>query len=241
MENKFAVLPRHIAIIMDGNGRWAKQRGLKRYEGHKVGAEVFRTITQYCIDIGIKHVTFYAFSTENWKRSKVEVAAIMTLLRQYLEEMRVRFAENEELGCRIRFIGSRVGMPKDIVKLMDTVEKRSADKDRVFINIAVNYGGRAEITESVKEIARGIKRGDIDIDDIDEEMIGAGLYTVGQPDPDLIIRPSGEYRLSNFLLWQSAYSEFYIDDVLWPDYTPQDLDRAIEAYGKRDRRFGNAQ
>lgn len=231
-------LPEHIAIIMDGNGRWAKQRGLKRTEGHKRGAEVFREICQYCTDIGIKYVTFYAFSTENWKRSKVEVTAIMNLLRKYLDEMFERADENEEAGYCVKFIGSREGMPKDIVKMMDTVESRTGDKNTTYINVAVNYGGRAEITAAVKEIAKGVKEGKISIDDIDEDMISRGLYTAGQPDPDLIIRPSGEYRLSNYLLWQSAYSEIYIDDVLWPDYTPKDLDRAIEEYGRRNRRFG---
>ncbi len=238
MSNEEKNLPRHIAIIMDGNGRWAKQRGMKRTEGHKRGAEVFRNICQYCSEIGIKYVTFYAFSTENWKRSKMEVAAIMNLLRKYLDEMQQRAAENDEAGYCIRFIGAREGMPKDIVKMMDIVEKRTSDKDTTYINIAVNYGGRAEITQAVKDIAKGVKEGSISIDDIDEDMISRGLYTAGQPDPDLIIRPSGEYRLSNYLLWQSAYSEIYIDDVLWPDYTPEDIDRAIEEYSRRNRRFG---
>lgn len=238
MEKKFECLPEHIAIIMDGNGRWAKQRGLKRTEGHKVGAEVFRNICQYCSDIGVKYVTFYAFSTENWKRSKLEVTAIMNLLRKYLDEMQERYLENEQAGYHIRFIGSRKGLPKDIAELMDTVERKSDDKCRTYINIAVNYGSRLEITEGVREIARKVKKGEISIDDIDEQMISDSLYTAGQPDPDLIIRPSGEYRLSNYLLWQSAYSEIYIDDVLWPDYTPEDLDRAIIEYGKRNRRFG---
>lgn len=238
MEKKFTCLPEHIAIIMDGNGRWAKNRGLKRTEGHKVGAEVFRKICQYCSDIGVKYVTFYAFSTENWKRSKLEVAAIMNLLRKYLDEMQERAAENEEAGYHIRFIGSKEGMPKDIVKLMEEVEKRSDDKCKTYINIAVNYGSRAEIVKSVKDIVADVKSGKISIYDIDEDTVSSHLYTAGQPDPDLIIRPSGEYRLSNFLMWQSAYSEIYIDDVLWPDYTPDDLDRAIEEYSKRNRRFG---
>ncbi len=231
-------LPQHVAVIMDGNGRWAKQRGLKRTEGHKVGAEVFRTIAKYCSDLGIKHVTFYAFSTENWKRSKTEVTAIMNLFRKYLDEMQRRAAENEEAGYNIRFIGSREGMPKDIVKLMDTVEERSKDKSNTYVNLAVNYGGRAEIVESVKSIAERVKNGTLKIEDITEDEVSAGIYTAGQPDPDLIIRPSGEYRLSNFLLWQSAYAEIYVDDVLWPDYKPEDLDRALEAYAKRNRRFG---
>ncbi|MBQ7116737.1 MAG: di-trans,poly-cis-decaprenylcistransferase [Clostridia bacterium] len=238
MEKKFEVLPEHIAIIMDGNGRWAKNRGLKRTEGHKVGAKVFEEICEYCAKIGIKYVTFYAFSTENWKRSKLEVTAIMNLLRGYLDRMQERVLENEEAGYRIRFLGAREGMPKDIVSRMDDVEKRSADKDRININIAVNYGSRDEIVRGVKDIVRDIQSGKISADDIDEELISSHLYTAGQPDPDLIIRPSGEYRLSNYLMWQAAYSEIYIDDVLWPDYTPADLDRAIEAYSKRNRRFG---
>lgn len=238
MEKKFECLPEHIAIIMDGNGRWAKNRGLKRTEGHKVGAKVFEEICEYCAEIGIKHVTFYAFSTENWKRSKLEVTAIMNLFRGYLDRMQERVLENEEAGYRIRFLGAREGMPKDIVSRMDDVEKRSADKTRININIAVNYGSRDEIVHGVKDIVRDIQSGIIGIDDIDEELISSHLYTAGQPDPDLIIRPSGEYRLSNYLMWQAAYSEIYIDDVLWPDYTSADLDKAIEEYSKRNRRFG---
>ncbi|MBE6776340.1 MAG: di-trans,poly-cis-decaprenylcistransferase [Ruminococcaceae bacterium] len=238
MEKKFEVLPEHIAIIMDGNGRWAKNRGLKRTEGHKVGAKVFEEICEYCAEIGVKYVTFYAFSTENWKRSKLEVTAIMNLFRGYLDRMQERVLENEQAGYRIRFLGAREGMPKDIVSRMDDVERRSADKTRININIAVNYGSRDEIVHGVRDIVREIQNGKISADDITEELISSHLYTAGQPDPDLIIRPSGEYRLSNYLMWQAAYSEIYIDDVLWPDYTPADLDRAIAEYAKRNRRFG---
>lgn len=238
MNKKFPVLPEHIAIIMDGNGRWAKKRGLPRTEGHKVGAEVFRKICQYASDIGIKYMTFYAFSTENWKRSEAEVSKIMDLLRQYLDEMQERESENEEAGYNIHFIGSRVGMPEDIVSLMDITESRSNDKNKIHVNIAVNYGGRDEIVNAVKKIAEDVKNGNTDISQITENTVSSYLYTADQPDPDLIIRPSGEYRLSNFLIWQGAYSEFYYDDVLWPDFTSDDLDRAIEAYLKRNRRFG---
>ena len=238
MEKKFEILPEHIAIIMDGNGRWAKKRGLERTEGHKVGAEVFRKICQYASDIGIKYMTFYAFSTENWKRSEKEVSKIMDLLRVYLGEMEEREEENEAAGYNIHFIGSREGMPEDIVALMDIVESRSDDKDKIHINIAVNYGGRAEIVKSAKELAEKVKNGELLPEEITEDMLSAGLYTANQPDPDLIIRPSGEYRLSNFLIWQAAYAEFFYDDILWPDYTPADLDRAIEAYLQRNRRFG---
>ncbi|MBQ8028471.1 MAG: isoprenyl transferase [Clostridia bacterium] len=238
MKNKFPFLPKHIAIIMDGNGRWAKKRGLERTEGHKVGAEVFRKICQYASDLGIEYMTFYAFSTENWKRSATEVEKIMDLLRAYLGEMQEREEENEDAGYNIHFIGSREGMPEDITTLMDIVEARSSDKNKIHINIAVNYGGRAEIVKSVKDIAKRLQSGEISVEDITEEMLSENLYTAGQPDPDLIIRPSGEQRLSNFLIWQAAYAEFYYDDVMWPDYTGEDLDRAIEAYLKRNRRFG---
>lgn len=238
MDKKFDSLPEHIAIIMDGNGRWAKKRGLERTKGHKVGAEVFRKICQYASDIGIKYMTFYAFSTENWKRSENEVGKIMDLLRDYLGEMQEREEENEKAGYNIHFIGSREGMPEDIVALMDIVESRSSDKNKIHINIAVNYGGRAEIVHSVKEIAKMVQSGEISLDDIDEDLISNNIYTKNQPDPDLIIRPSGEQRLSNFLIWQAAYAEFYYDDVLWPDFTEKDLDKAIEVYNKRNRRFG---
>ena len=238
MLEKDVILPQHIAIIMDGNGRWAKQRGLERTEGHKVGAEVFRKICQYASDIGIKYMTFYAFSTENWKRSEAEVGKIMDLLRNYLFEMESREDENKEGGYRVQFIGSREGMPPDITEMMDAAEERTADKTNIHINIAVNYGGRDEIVHSVKAIAEKLKSGEIDTDDITEDMISGGIYTAGQPDPDLIIRPSGEYRLSNFLIWQAAYAEFYYDDILWPDFTPDDLDKAINAYSHRNRRFG---
>ncbi|MDO4379993.1 MAG: polyprenyl diphosphate synthase [Clostridia bacterium] len=238
MEKKDIILPRHIAVIMDGNGRWAKKRGLERTEGHKVGAEVFRKICQYGSDIGIKYMTFYAFSTENWKRSASEVGKIMDLFREYLGEMEEREGENEEAGYNVHFIGSREGMPQDIVELMDIVETRSEDKNKIHINIAVNYGGRDEIVHAVKRLSQKVKDGELSPEDISEDMISENLYTAGQPDPDLVIRPSGEERLSNFLIWQLAYAEFYSSDVLWPDFTPADLDKAIEVYSKRNRRFG---
>lgn len=218
MEKKL-VMPEHIAVIMDGNGRWAKKRGLPRTEGHKAGAEVFRSICRYAREIGIRHITFYAFSTENWKRTKDEVDNIMELFRAYLDEMEEREGENDEAGYNVRFLGSREGMPEDIVQMMEVVEQNSADKDQMYVNIAVNYGGRDEIVHSVKMIAQRVKNGEISVDDITEDTVSGGLYTAGQPDPDLIIRPSGEYRLSNFLIWRAAYSEFYYDDILWPDFT----------------------
>ncbi len=234
----FDVLPVHLGIIMDGNGRWAKQRGLVRSEGHKVGAETFRKICEYAGDIGIKHLTFYAFSTENWRRPEQEVEAIMNLIRQYLEEMREREEENKQRGYKIRFIGRRDKLPQDIVDLFETVEINSSSSNVTYINLAINYGGRDEILHSVKNIAKAVAQGEISPDDITEEMISDGLYTAGQPDPDLIIRPSGEQRLSNFLIWQAAYSEFWYSDVLWPDFTPEELNKALEEYSHRHRRFG---
>lgn len=238
MENKAKVLPRHIAIIMDGNGRWAEKRGLPRSYGHKKGAEVFREICSYCARIGIEYVTFYAFSTENWKRSSDEVSGIMNLMRKFLDELQKREKENEKEGYRIRFLGSDEGLPEDLLTLIKETEERTKDKRKITVNIAFNYGSRNEITEAVRTVAEKVKRGELSPREIDEELFSSYLYTVGQPDPDLIIRPSGEYRLSNFLLWQSAYSEIFIDDILWPDYTPKDLDRAIEEYSNRNRRFG---
>ncbi len=231
-------LPRHIGIIMDGNGRWAKQRGLGRSEGHKKGAEVFRAICEYARDIGIVYLTFYAFSTENWKRPADEVSAIMNLFRDYLFEAQEREEENKKKGMRICYIGDRSALPEDIVRLIDELERNSADKNMITINLAVNYGGRDEILHAVKAIAKKVEAGEIKSDEISLKDIDGNLFTAGQPDPDLIIRPSGEYRLSNFLIWQAAYSEFWFSDILWPDFTSDDLDKAILDYAKRNRRFG---
>lgn len=231
-------LPRHIGIIMDGNGRWAKQRGLKRSEGHKEGAKVFRAICDYAQEIGIEYLTFYAFSTENWKRPADEVEAIMNLFRDYLFEAQEREEENEAKGMRIRYIGERNALPEDIVNLIEQLEKNSEDKNVITVNLAVNYGGRDEILHAVKAIAKKVEAGELKADDINLKDIDGNLFTAGQPDPDLIIRPSGEYRLSNFLIWQAAYSEFWFSDILWPDFTAEDLDKAILDYAKRNRRFG---
>lgn len=236
--NEKRVVPKHIGIIMDGNGRWAKKRGLPRSEGHKAGANVFRKICDYADEIGVKYITFYAFSTENWRRPPEEVKALMNLFRAYLHEAEERQEENIVKGMRIHFIGHREGVPDDILELFDTTERESKDADRIDVNIAINYGGRLEIVDAVKKIARKVKDGEINPDDITEQDISDNIYTAGQADPDLIIRPSGEYRLSNFLLWQSAYSEFWFSDILWPDFTEADLDRAIDDYNNRSRRFG---
>jgi undecaprenyl diphosphate synthase len=235
---KFDVLPQHIAFIMDGNGRWAKQRGLERSEGHKAGAKTFKRIGEYCADVGIKYLTFYAFSTENWNRPKKEVLALMNLFKEYLRDGESRTGENKERQMRLRFIGEREGLPKDLLKLIEKSEKSTSGYEKVTVNIALNYGGRAEITHAVKDIAERVKNGELSIDDITEDTISNCIYTAGQPDPDIIVRPSGEYRLSNFLQWQSAYSEFWYSDILWPDFTEENVNQILSDYQKRNRRFG---
>ena len=231
-------LPRHIGIIMDGNGRWAKQRGLERSEGHRAGANTFRRICDYAAEIGIECLTFYAFSTENWKRPAREVAAIMDLFRDYLKEAQEREAENARKGFRIRYIGTREGLAPDIVAMIELIERQSAAQTATVVNLAVNYGGRDEIVHAVRALAAQVAAGTLQPAEITEQQISDQLYTAGLPDPDLIIRPSGELRLSNFLTWQSAYSELWFSDILWPDFTPEDLDRAIFDYNERNRRFG---
>lgn len=235
---EFSVLPRHVGIIMDGNGRWAKKRGLPRYKGHVEGAKTFRKIGEFAGDLGIECLTFYAFSTENWKRPPEEVKAIMDLFREYLKELDDRKAENEEKGIHVNFIGDRTGIPKDILAMMKHSERITAKKNHVILNIAINYGGRQEILHSVKALAKEVEKGKLKAKDITMDMIDDHLYTAGLPDPDLIIRPSGEYRISNFLLWQSAYSEFWYSDVLWPDFTEENFVEALRAYEHRNRRFG---
>ncbi len=223
-------VPNHIAIIMDGNGRWAKKRGLPRNAGHAAGSKKFKDIARYCNKIGVKHLTVYAFSTENWRRPKEEVEGIMNILRDYLKDSKNYIKENIKLS----FIGDRTPLPDDIKKLMETSEKDSENATGLTCHIAVNYGGRDEIVNALKDItAKGIAS-----EEITEELISSHLYTKDYPDPELIIRPSGELRLSNFLIWQAAYSEFWFSDVLWPDFSEKDLDRAIDEFNKRNRRFG---
>ena len=234
----FDVLPQHIGFIMDGNGRWAKMRGLERSEGHKAGARTFRRVVEYCADVGIKHVTFYAFSTENWSRPEKEVKALMKLFKEYLLEADERERENDIRQSRIRFIGERDKLPKDLLKLIEKAEKTSSKYSKITVNVALNYGGRAEILHAVKDIAGKVKEGVLSVDDISEDLISDCIYTAGQPDPDIIVRPSGEYRLSNFLTWQSAYSEFWFSDILWPDFTEEDVNDILFDYQKRNRRFG---
>ena len=234
-EKSGRVLPVHLGIVMDGNGRWAKRRGMPRSVGHTYGANTFRTITRYCRDIGIKYLTVYAFSTENWRRPDSEVSAIMNLFRDYLKEAISDFASE---NVRTFFIGDRSVLDGDIRDLMEICEKGTKDKTGMTCNISINYGGRMEVIKAVKELAQGCADGSLSPDSITEADISDRLYTAGQPDPDLIIRPSGEYRTSNFLLWQSAYAEYYFTDTLWPDFKPRDINKAIEEYSKRQRRYG---
>ncbi|MBE6779470.1 MAG: di-trans,poly-cis-decaprenylcistransferase [Ruminococcaceae bacterium] len=215
---------------MDGNGRWAKKRGLPRSAGHVAGAKTFKSIARYCNKIGLKYLTVYAFSTENWKRPADEVNGIMNLLRDYLRD-----AENfKDENIRVRFIGDRAPLADDIKALMAKNEEDSKNATGLTLYIAINYGGRDEIVKAVQKIvASGVSASDVN-----EQLISNSLYTHDCPDPDFIIRPSGEYRLSNYLIWQSAYSEFWYSDVLWPDFTDKDLEKAIDDFSNRNRRFG---
>ncbi len=227
-------IPRHIGIIMDGNGRWAKKRGLPRTAGHTKGAEVFQKITRYCEKIGVKALTVYAFSTENWSRPQSEVDAIMNLLRRYLKDAFGFKGEN----FKINFIGERSRLAPDIIEKIEEIEETSKNNTGLILNVALNYGGRDEIVHAARSLGREILSGKIKPEEIDEAAFESFTYTAGQPPVDLILRPSGEQRISNFLLWQCAYSEFVYMDTLWPDFTPADLDRAIREYSGRQRRFG---
>ena len=228
-------MPSHIAIIMDGNRRWAKARGKNASFGHKEGAKTLEKIVRYANKIGLEYITVYAFSTENWKRAEDEVKALMMLLQNYLDDYSKR-ADTENI--RVKILGDITalseGMQKSIIKCME----RTKDNTGVTFNIALNYGGRDEIVKAVKNIAKEVKEGKVEINDIDEKLISNNLYTKGMPDPDLLIRTSGEIRLSNFLPWQVVYSEFLFIDKNWPDFTEEDLDNAIIEYQKRTRKFG---
>ena len=227
--------PRHIAIIMDGNGRWAKKRLLPRTAGHKAGAEVFRTIANYCRTLGVKYLTVYAFSTENWKRSPEEVSGIMKLMGKYLTEV---LQDMEKNRIRIRMFGDLTRLSPQLQQLCQQAQERSSVYDEVQVNICVNYGGRDEVVRASRAFAQDVAKGLRQPEELTEELLASYLYSADVPDPELIIRPSGEKRTSNFLLWQSAYSEYVFMNVLWPDFTPQDLDLAIEEYHRRNRRFG---
>ena len=226
--------PRHIAIIMDGNGRWAKNRGLPRTAGHAAGAETFRTIANYCRTLGVEYLTVYAFSTENWKRSEEEVSGIMRLLGNYLREA---LRDMEKNRVRFHFFGDLSRLSPDLQKLCAEAQNQSAEYD-VQVNFCLNYGGRDEIVRACRAFAQEVQEGKHRPEDLTEDLLSGYLYSAEIPDPELIIRPSGEMRTSNFLLWQSAYSEFVFMNVLWPDFGPADLDAAISEYHRRNRRFG---
>ncbi len=226
-------IPRHIAIILDGNGRWAKKRALPRKAGHLAGSETFRSIATYCKEIGVGYLTVYAFSTENWKRPEDEVKGIMKLLDKYLHEA-IRDMQKKQI--RLKVFGDVSRLSPSLRELIERTDEISQGIEGFQANVCINYGGRAEIVRAAQRYAQDYAQGKAG--ELTEESFSDYMYSAGIPDPDLLIRPGGEYRLSNFLLWQCAYSEFYYTDVLWPDFTPEDLDKAIEAYNHRDRRFG---
>ena len=229
-----AKIPVHVGVIMDGNGRWAKKRGLPRKVGHRQGAQNFRAITRHAKEVGVKYITFYAFSTENWKRPKDEVDALMNLFEKYLDELDDFLKEH----VRIRFIGDRSKLSESLQQKMLDSERKSKDYDIMTLLLAINYGGRDEICHSCKTLAQQVKEGKLEPEDITMDMIEQNLYTGDVPPVDLVIRPSGELRLSNFLIWQCAYAEYYFTDILWPDFSPDDLDDALIEFGRRNRRFG---
>ena len=229
-------IPQHIAIIMDGNGRWAKRRGLTRSMGHREGARVVKKIIEQAYDIGIRYLTFFAFSNENWARPKAEVDELMRLYLEYLKS-----AENEtnDKNVRVRIIGSREGLSKEIIDQINKIEKGTLNRDRMTLMIALNYGGRQDSPQETQKIAEDVRNGVLAIDEITQEEFQRKLYTEDVPDPDLLIRTSGEMRISNFLIWQCSYTEFYFTPVLWPDFTEKDLKEAIIEYQRRNRRFGD--
>ena len=229
-----AGVPRHIAIILDGNGRWAKKRGLPRTAGHAVGSENFRKIATYCRDIGVEYLTVYAFSTENWNRPGDEVSAIMKLLGRYLHEA-IDTMERDHI--RMKVLGDVAGLPPELRELVARTDEISARYEGFQANICLNYGGRDEIVRAARRYAEDYAAGKTE-GELTEAAFGDYLYSAGIPDPDLLIRPGGELRISNFLLWQCAYAEFYFTDVLWPDFTPEELDKAIAVFQSRDRRYG---
>lgn len=228
-------LPIHVAAIMDGNGRWAKKRALNRVKGHEEGTKSVRVIVRTSRNLGIKYLTLYAFSEENWKRPKHEIAALMGILKRFLKSELSEMLEN---GIRLMAIGDIDKLPDDARKILDsTIEKTSVNKE-MTLTLALSYGSRQEISRAVKKIASRVREGDIELDDITDDIINENLYTAGIPEPDLLIRTSGEYRISNFLLWQIAYSEIYITPTLWPDFREEEYIRALADFQKRERRFG---
>ncbi|SMH57770.1 undecaprenyl diphosphate synthase [Maritimibacter sp. HL-12] len=227
--------PRHVAIIMDGNGRWAQSRGRPRLFGHHAGAKRVREIVEACPDLGVEYLTIFAFSTENWKRTQTEVAGLMSLFRRYITSQARDLKDN---GVRVRFIGDRVKLEASLIKMMDDLEALTADNTRVHLTVAINYGGRDEVARATKRLAQDVAAGKLDPDGIDEETLPKYLDTCLLPDPDLVIRTSGEARISNFLLWQSAYAEYEFIETLWPDFSPEVFAGVVEGYAGRDRRYG---
>ncbi|MGV6813240.1 MAG: isoprenyl transferase [Brevirhabdus sp.] len=227
--------PRHVAIIMDGNGRWAQQRKRPRLFGHQAGAKRVREIVEACPDLGVEYLTIFAFSTENWKRTQAEVAGLMSLFRRYIAKEMEEFNRH---GVCVRFIGDRVRLDEKLRRLMDDVEELTRNNTRTHLTIALNYGGRDEVARAVKRLARQVADGKLDADEVDENTLTRFLDTCVLPDPDLVIRTSGEARISNFLLWQSAYAEYEFIDTLWPDFTPEIFAQVLSQYGSRERRFG---
>lgn len=228
-------IPAHVGIIMDGNGRWAKKKLMNRVKGHEKGSKVVRTIVKTSVRLGIKVLTLYAFSTENWARPKAEIAALMKLLKHYLVSERDEFHAN---GIKVNIIGQKHRLPADVQKEMDETINLTKDNSELLLNLALSYGSREELTSAVKNIAGKAKSGKINPEDITPETISEHLYTSGMPDPDIIIRTSGEYRLSNFLMWQAAYSEIYISQTLWPDFSEEEYLVVLKDFQNRDRRFG---
>lgn len=233
MENE--LLPKHIAIIMDGNRRWAKEQGLDYRLGHKQGAEVLKKIAKYANKLGVKYLTVYAFSTENWKRTQEEIGALMILLQKYLEEF---LTSNDFENIKINILGDVSKLDTGLQKSINKILEKTKNNTGLVLNIAFNYGGRNEIVRAVKKIAESVKENKINVNDIDEQTISNSLYTAGQLEPDLLIRTSGEQRLSNFLLWQLAYTEFYFVQKYWPDFSENDLNEAIKVFENRNRKFG---
>ncbi|HAY49858.1 isoprenyl transferase [Thalassospira povalilytica] len=228
-------VPRHVAIIMDGNGRWARSRGRPRTMGHRAGVEAVRRTIEASVELGIEYLTLYGFSTENWKRPESEVSDLMGLLRLFIKRELSTLQKN---GVKIRIIGDRSRFADDIRALLDKAESATSGNSRLNLTIALSYGARAELTQAMREIAKKVASGEISADAITEDLIEQNLSTVGIPDPDLLIRTSGEQRISNFLLWQSAYTEFVFEDVLWPDFDRNHLEKAIDNFAGRERRFG---
>lgn len=229
-------IPRHIAIIMDGNGRWASEKGLPRFRGHEQGGKTVETIAQYCVEIGVEFLSIYSFSMQNWKRPQEEVNFLMYLYASYLEGIRPTLMKN---NVRLIHLGTTRNLPENVVKALQETMELTGDNDGMVLCLALNYGGREEIIQAVQTIVRECKQGSLDPEDVTERCISEHLYTADCLDPDLVIRTSGELRISNFLLWQISYAEFYVTNTYWPDFTPQDLDQAILAFANRSRRFGD--